>query len=59
MLHDDMFTAFVVSVAWTFADARVLPVWSSVARISASFDGRNKDTLNIVFNVYVMLVLIH
>ena len=38
--------------------ATVLSIWSSVARVSASFDGRNNDSLSYVFNVYVCIVLI-
>ena len=58
MLHDDMFMTFVVSVAWAAADARVVTVIFSGARVMASFDGRNEVILNIVLNIYVTLVLI-
>ena len=58
ILHDDMFMTFVVSVAWAVADARVVTVWFLGARVIASFEGRNKVILNIVFNISVTLVLI-
>ena len=58
MVHDDMSTTLKVSVAWAAADARVVTVVFVVARVIASFDGRNKVVLNIVFNISVPLVLI-
>ena len=46
--HDDLFTTFEGTGAWPSADARVLSVWSSGARVSASFAGRNRNALSIV-----------
>ena len=48
MAHDDMSTTFVEPMARAFTQARISPVVSTVARIMASFEGRNKNALRVV-----------
>ena len=48
MAHDDMSTTFVEPMARAFTQARISPVVSTVARILASFEGRNKNALSVV-----------
>ena len=50
--NDDMSTTLEVTVAWTYADARVSPVWSSGTRVPAACEqGNHTNVLFFIVNV--------